>query len=210
MDIIQPMIEEAFTHALDSRPLVFWKRDYEELPRLRTISDNPQGEFYELAPPVSRNAFLGSAKKLYSAAHVEHLLIGLGSKRGSSTRIGRVAHVTGDARTVHIPPHLDEELMEHMRSAPNAEVVMVHNHPTPFIEGLFGYSLPPVASVQDRLLLYSYLARPAIAIRSLANRGTVRCYVIKNGLLREFRLPEFAPFVGLLLNLAEREGSPGP
>jgi hypothetical protein len=76
---------------------------------------------------------------------------------------------------------------------------MVHSHRTPFI----------VASLQYRLLLYSYLAKPAIAIRSLSEHRTVWCDVIKNGLVREFLLPKFTPFVGLLLNLAEEEGQVG-
>ena len=201
--------ERILADSLDPRPLKYRKADLKDLKVIESATNLPAGYFHELDRPVNQRAFLACVAKLYSNAHREHLIVGLGERAGQTTRVSRLSHVVGDRQSVSVPTWMENDLLAHARNSIPAEVVMIHNHPRTFAENILDFDDGPHSSLSDRVMLFTYLTHPTFALKALADKGAIRCFVAKNGLVQEFRLPKIFSLFGLLTKLADSSPNAG-
>jgi hypothetical protein len=131
---------------------------------------------------------LAGCTELTDGESLEHLIVGFGFRRGSSTSVVRAVHRVGDGGSVSFPPHLQTEIAAHVRSGHRNEVLVFHNHPLNLINTLCDNE--PWASPQDRAVAMSHVVDPTMLIKTLTNGGRIRFYIAENGYLREFVGPD--------------------
>ncbi|MEJ1966045.1 MAG: hypothetical protein WDO56_32640 [Gammaproteobacteria bacterium] len=138
-----------------------------------------------LTRELNRNAFLCGCLDFTEHERVEHLVVGLGRKAGSTTKVQNVLHAVGSTGAVALPESFKTAISQFVRSETRASVVMFHNHPPHPIRRLLDNV--PLASDADRRLM---LAFQLLSIR-LGRHDIFRFYIGENGFVREFHTPQF-------------------
>ena len=151
--------------------------------------------------PVNRNAFLCGCLDLTEDEPIEHLVVGLGRKHGSTTKVHRLAHTTGSAGQVAIPPWVALSIRVHMAADHSNEVVVFHNHPRNSLNVIFDNA--PIASTPDRNLFTRDVMNVVAVLRTLMGGGRLRYFLGENGFVREFRTPPIHK-IGAFLNWLSR------
>lgn len=182
-EILDPIISSCF----DPQPISFKAKDESGVAPVRAACRMPGGEIYRLKKLLNRNPFLCGCLDFTEDEGVEHLIIGLGRKHGTTTKIELIGHVVGAAGQVNFTEPLQQAVHKHIASDHRAEALIFHNHPQNAINVLTDNS--PFASSTDRNTLLGYYLKPLNAIKTLMNGGRVRCYLGENGFVREFCTP---------------------
>jgi hypothetical protein len=160
----------------------------DELPRVRkAILRARDGKLARFRDQVSRNAFLTACGDYADAKPEEHLIIGYGSRHGSTTKVESLHHVIGSAGSVHLPDTVAHAMWDYYRQHERHELLIFHNHPYNPLNFLFDNL--PLPSRQDRLFLEARAINPQQIVRALRGQGRARFYLGENGFVREFRLP---------------------
>lgn len=141
-----------------------------------------------LQRPLARNSFLCGCLDSTQGESIEHLLVGFGVRKGSTTWISELRHVTGNVGSVSVPNNLIAEVERHLHVGRANEVLIFHNHPHNPINTLFD-NLPLPSSQDRKLLLATRYLRPITAFKEALGGGTLRFYLGENGYVREFRTP---------------------
>ena len=163
-----------------------------ELPRVRAALARAEGgKLARLRVKVNRNAFLIGCLKYTERKPHEHLIIGLGSRFPSTTKIESIHLSVGDEKSVGIPVMIAHMMWQHLRLHPKHELLIFHNHPLSFLNLLVDNL--PLASRTDRR---SLLARTSGVEYPEGTPGDsrVRFYIGENGHVKEFRLPSLVNF----------------
>jgi len=180
----------------DPAPVQFTARDEQGVGPTRRACMATDDGISPLRRPLNRNAFLCGCLDFTEDELVEHLLVGFGTKRGSTTKVSEIAHVLGQAARVNFPPWLQSRLADWLSKDHEAEVVIFHNHPPNVLNAAVDNS--PLASSTDRRTLLGQYLQPLIALKGLTGGGRVRYYLGENGFVREFRTPDAVAFLAML------------
>jgi hypothetical protein len=194
-DILREVVGSALSSIFDPNPIAFRPPDEAGVRPVRAACRKPTGDCHKFGRPLNRNAFLCGCLDFTEREPIEHLIVGLGHKRASTSKIGSLIHAIGTEDSVSIPQFLGEAIREHLVTGFKAEVLIFHNHPPNLLNAIFDNS--PLPSAPDRRVLVSHLVQPLTAVKALLGGGRVRCYLAENGFVREFRTPE-------LLSLLEK------
>jgi len=183
--IISEFIEAVLSSLLDPNPVGFRASDERGVAPVRAAcrgrSETPQ----RLQRPLNRNAFLRGVLDVTEQEAIEHLVIGFGKRLRSTTRVETIAHGVGSARQVSIPAGLWNAMDQWLAGHARGEVVLAHSHPRNALNILLDNV--PLASGADR----------DAWLRALLQGKRIRCYLVENGFVREFRTP-------MLLRLLDR------
>lgn len=193
--VVREIIGSALSSVFDPNPIYFKPTDEIGVRPVKTGCERTAGRVYPFTRSLNRNAFLCGCLDYTEHEMIEHLIVGFGSRYGSTTKISAMAHVIGEKGRVSIPDTIRQGIKAHVESGNKEEVLVFHNHP----QNLLNIVLDnlPLPSSSDRNTLLAYLIQPLIGIKALLGGGRVRCYLGENGFVQEFRTPE-------LLSLLER------
>ena len=144
-----------FASAFDHEP-IRWKRADEAgvLPVKHQCQRWGAGP-HSFGAPLNRNAFLLGCLDLTQHESVEHLVVGLGSRRGSTTQVKAVLHWVGNTHSVGVPEGLRENLWNYVTGGRDHRVIVFHNHPRSVLDTVF--DALPIASVAERKGFAAYL-----------------------------------------------------
>lgn len=145
--------------------------------------------------PVNRNSFLGACLDATCEEPIEHLIVGYGRKYGNTTKIDLLHHVVGDNGSVFTTQKMSEAIRGQLTNVSKGEVVIFHNHPRWFLNGLLDNL--PIASSKDRITAAGLKFNWFQLIKNYLGNGDARFYLGENGYVREFRLPPFDQLVEL-------------
>ncbi|HVZ64196.1 MAG TPA: hypothetical protein VG838_06920 [Opitutaceae bacterium] len=151
------------------------------------------GALHRLRVPLNRNAYLVGCLDFTEHEPREHLIIGFGYRRGSTTRIDALLHLTGTETAVAISPAAHAAIGQFFHSDHRAEVLLFHNHPKNWLN--IAFDNDPLASAADRQTLAAYLLQPAHILKSITGGGRIRFYLGENGFVREFVTPSLLNLV---------------
>ena len=182
-EIVDPIISSCF----DPQPITFKAKDEAGVAVVRAACQMPGGKIYRLQTPLNRNPFLCGCLDFTEGENLEHLIIGLGRKHGTTTKIELIGHVVGAPGQVNFTESLRQAVHKYIASDHKSEALIFHNHPQNAINVLIDNS--PFASCTDRNTLLGYYVQPLIAIKTMMAGGRVRCYLGENGFVREFCTP---------------------
>lgn len=197
-EIVDPIISSCF----DPQPITFKAKDEAGVAVVRAACRMPDGKVYRLRTLLNRNAFLCGCLDFTEGENLEHLIVGLGRKHGTTTKIELIGHIVGAAGQVNFTEPMQQAVRKHIASDHRAEALIFHNHPQNAINVLIDNS--PFASSTDRNILLSYYVQPLIAIKTMMNGGRVRCYLGENGFVREFRTPNVLALLDRMQRTAGR------
>lgn len=189
----ESLLSSAISQAVDPAPIRLNDRDFARGRVLVTARRRETGERLQLRKAIPRNAFLAACLELTDGESREHLVVGFGVRRGSSTFLARVAHRLGDAGSVSFPPELQREIVGYVRAGHRNEVLVFHNHPLNSINAICDNE--PWASPQDRSVAINHLCDPTVLIKVMTNGGRTRFYLGENGYVREFIGPDVLTLV---------------
>jgi hypothetical protein len=187
-DLLRELIDTGIAAFFDRNPVNFTRRNEKGVVSVRQLMSLPAGQRHTLQYPLPRNSFLCGCLDATEREHREHLLVGFGSRRGSTTRIDGIRHESGDPYSVAVPMTLEEEIRRHLGTDSRKEVVVFHNHPPNWLNRLFDNTPLPSSADRAALLKMRYL-EPLTALRVFVGRGNVRFFLGENGYVREFRTP---------------------
>lgn len=179
--------------AFDPDPIAFRYQDEVGVRTVRTACQQPDATLHILKRPLNRNAFLVGCLDFTGFAELEHLIVGLGLKYGTTTRIVRILHSTGSASSVQVLPPIQNAIVRHLSSEHRAEAIVFHNHPKNPINSFFDN--PPLASDADRSVFIKNFLKPESLIKTLTGGGRLRCYIGENGYVREIRAPQLLDLI---------------
>lgn len=200
--VLRELLDAALSSALDPEPVRFRRTDERGVRPIRNVCRTSSDAPHPLRRPLTRNAFLCGCLDLTQSEPIEHLIVGLGQRHGNTTLVDTLAHVTGSAASVSMPPWLSSAIAHRLAEAHRSEAVIVHNHPRHILNVLLDNV--PLASGTDRETLTHTYLNPALWLKAASGGGRVRFYIAENGYVREFRTPRLLP---LLQQLARAETS---
>lgn len=184
----ESLLSSAISQIADPAPIRLTDRDFARGRHLVTACRRFAGQNSRLQTAIPRNAFLAACFELTAGESREHLLVGFGIRRRSSTLVELVAHRLGSASAVSFPPELQTEIATYVQSGHRNEVLVFHNHPSNPINTLCDNE--PWASPQDRRVAMKHAAAPAMLAKALTNGGRIRFYIGENGYVRQFIGPD--------------------
>jgi hypothetical protein len=182
-DLLGPIVSSLF----DPNPIDFKIEDEKGVIPVRRACSSAAAELAVLKHPINRNAFLCGCLDVADGEPVEHLIVGFGERRGSTTRVSGIAHAVGTATQVAIPVYLARRIDEWITRAHRTEVLIFHNHPRNDLNALLDNL--PLASHPDRSALLHYHLNPLLAVKGALGGSRVRFYVGENGFVRQFHTP---------------------
>lgn len=184
------IVSSIVSSLFDPSPIRFRDADERGVGPVRRACVSRQLEMQRLRRPLNRNAFLCGCLDYTEREAIEHLIVGLGNRHGSTTRVSAVVHVVGSEHRVGVPLGLQRQLDQWLNAGWDHEIIVFHNHPPNDVNVLFDNQ--PLASSPDRAILLSYYARPLVALKAFLDGGRIRFYLGENGFVREFRVPDVA------------------
>jgi len=187
-DKITREISSVFSSAFDPDPIVFKEADEVGVRPVRNACKKPNGMRHTLKKPLNRNAFLCGCLDFTEEEPIEHLIVGLGLKHGSSTKVCGILHSTGSEAAVSVPPEIQSVIETHLNSEHRTEVLVFHNHPANPVNTLIDNS--PIASDADRRIWASLFLKPSALIKALMGGGAIRFHIGENRFVAEFRTPQ--------------------
>lgn len=182
------LLSSAISQMVDPPPIRLSDRDFARGRAVVTACRRGANERLHLRTAIPRNAFLAACFELTDGESREHLLIGVGVRRGNSTFVTQVVRRLGDRGSVSFPPELQTEIANYVRSGHRNEVLVFHNHPSNPINAICDNE--PWASPQDRAVAMSHTFDPIALIKTMTDGGRTRFYVGENGYVREFIGPD--------------------
>lgn len=182
------LLSSAISQSLDPAPIRLTDRDAVRGRSLVKRCQQTRIESLQLRTPIPRNAFLAACLELTEREPREHLLVGFGTRRASSTFVERVVRHIGSAGNVAFPHELQEEIAGWVQSGHRHEVLVFHNHPANFINAICDNE--PWASTQDRSIAMRHACAPMMLLKRATNGGHIRFYLGENGYVREFVAPD--------------------
>jgi len=184
----------------------FYPKVKKELPSLMKHLRSGSGKPYKLPKTIVRNRFLYNCLRFTKDETIEHLIIGYGRMRSSTTDVEMVQHVIGDATSVTIPRIVQNNLETWYERDCRNEVVVFHNHPPGSFHSLI--SRVPVASTADRTVTLFEKLTPYYIIRSFFKGGGIRFFLSENRDVTEVTLPAVPQAIAILrsLNLLPEKG----
>jgi hypothetical protein len=171
------VFDAALSSLLDPHPIQFRAADESGVAAIRAVCRRDSGTRVNMRRPLNRNAFLCGVLDMTEREAVEYLFVGFGRRHGSTTRVEAVAHTSGSADRVLIPASLWKAVEDWLADGSRHEVLLVHNHPRNILNVLFDNM--PLASGTDR----------DTWLRAVLHGKTIRCFLVENGFVREFRTP---------------------
>lgn len=198
MGIFEELLDPVLASAFDPEPVRFRRDDERGVRPIRDAMRKANGAPVSVRP-LNRNALLCGCLDLTQGQPIEHLIVGFGRKHGSTTRVDRLAHTTGSAGQVAIPPWVALSIRAHMAADHANEVVVFHNHPRNPLNVVFDN--PPIASTPDRNLFTRDVLNVISVVRSMMGGGRVRYFLGENGFVREFRTPPMRTMTAFLSRL---------
>lgn len=199
--LVRTVIDHAAPLALDAEPIRWKSADEKGVRPVRRACRARSRVAHRLRTPLNRNAFLCGCLDYTEHEALEHLIVGLGYRHGSTTKVVSIAHVLGNKNSVAVPSWVLSAITDHLRTDARAEALLFHNHPKWWANDVLDNA--PLPSVQDRRALEAQLLKPEHLIRKLFGAGTLRFYLGENGFVREFRSP---PIESLLRWVGMLEG----
>lgn len=190
---LREMLGSAMSSVFDPPPISLKQTDEKGVAPVRSACQKIPEAIHDLTRELNRNQFLCGCLGFTERAPIEHLIVGLGSKYGSTTRIASLAHVVGTEANVSIPPSLRATIAAHVNSTHKAEALIFHNHPPNLLNAIFDNF--PLPSPTDRQTMLSHMLQPLLAVKAILGGGRVRCYLGENGFVREFRTPELLTLI---------------
>ena len=196
------LIEAVFLASVEPNPITFRPSDEQDLRRVKTAIKKaviPNGAAFR--DPVNRNSFLLACLDFTEHLPEEHLIVGYGRRCGSTTKVSRLHHISGEERRVSIPPYVRDAIRRHHYSRSDAEVIVFHNHPRNGTEPEWLYTVKallgdlPIASAGDREQLQHDALNPVAILRQLFAQGRVLFYLGESGFVKQFLLPRLLPFL---------------
>jgi hypothetical protein len=180
--------ESAILGCFEPGPVKFTREHEDDVPRVRAAMQRAvRGNLARFRFPVNRSGFLLGCLDYTETSVEEHLVVGYGYRRGSTTEIGTLHHVTGGGDSVAITPTVLHMMREHYGGDKANEVIVFHNHPINPLNLLFDNL--PLASRTDRLTLERLTFNRHQFLRSLLGDGRVFFYLAENGFVKQFGLP---------------------
>lgn len=146
----------------------------------------------KLSVDLNRNAFLCGCLDFTEHESIEHLIIGLGRKFRSTTKIQSLFHTTGSSRAVALPQSFKDIVGDFVMNDEGASILIFHNHPMNDIRRLLDNS--PLASDADRKAMFELRS---LSLR-LARRNALHFYLGENGFVRQFRIPQLIDVLNTL------------
>lgn len=184
--------ESAILGRVEPDPISSCNQD--ELPRIRkAILRARNGTLARFRDPVNRNAFLLGSLAYTDQRPEEHLLIGYGFRRGSTTKVESLHHVIGSTGTVRLPVAMAHTLWDYYQQDESNELLIFHNHPYSPLNFLLDN--PPLPSKTDRLFLEARALNPHQLARRFLGQGRMLFYLGENGFVKEFCLPSIIALV---------------
>lgn len=177
------LLDAGLSSLFDPQAVQFRAVDERGVLPVRRASQSAGDVLFHLRRPLNRNAFLCGCLDLVETEPVEHLISGFGRRFGSTTLVGAITHIVGSAGQVAILPETWAAIQGWLERTPLGEVVLVHNHPRNFLNVLFDNL--PLASGADR----------DTWLRAVLGGKKLRCYLVENGYVREFRTPNLLRFI---------------
>lgn len=188
---VQRLVGAGLHSLFDPNPIRFAPTHRSGTRPLQRMIGRSETLYEALPDPLIRNRFLYGCKIALDGEEVEHLIVGFGNKRASTTDITHVAHIVGQSGSVGIPPELQAMISVHLQAAARAEIVIVHNHPEWWANTVLNNR--PVASPEDRdTLVAQRYGNPRSLVRVLFRKGGVRLFLVENGKVREIRTPNWS------------------
>jgi len=185
---VRELIGTLVSKGFDPNPVAFKPSDETGTGPVRTGCLKPHGELHNFRRQVNRNAFLRGCLDFTDDAPVEHLIVGFGFKRGSTTIVDQMAHTVGTEGAVSIPDHIARAITAHVQQKHANEVLLYHNHPRNPINVVFDNT--PLPSGTDRRTLVSFHSDVTVLGKALMGGRRVRFYIGENGFVQEFRSPD--------------------
>lgn len=182
-----PVVRELWSvvsSLLDPESIAFRPIDEKGVGIVRLACESGEERIAWLPRELNRNAFLCGCLDFTEHESVEHLVVGLGTTFGSTTKVQAMLHAVGSARTVAFPESFKSAINQFARNETRASVVIFHNHPPLPLWRLLDNV--PLASDTDRRLMLAFQLFSA----HLGRRDIFRFYVGQNGFVREFRTPQ--------------------
>jgi hypothetical protein len=200
--LLAEIAESAVLSLLEPAPLRFAPVHERDVRRIRAaIKRGADGTLARLRP-TNRNAFLLGCLDLTEHEPKEHLIVGFGSRYGTTTKIDGASSISGRTDSVALPTALAHAMWDRYGQHEDSELVVFHNHPYNPINFLFDNT--PLPSRADRFFAGARgLSWPQIA-RMMLNQGRVLFYLGENGFVKPFCLPSL---VTLLAQLDSKEGA---
>ncbi len=192
----ESVLSAAISQVLDPAPIRLTNGDSFCGRALLTAFRKDSTATLRLRTAIPRNAFLAACFDLTDHESREHLLVGFGVRRGSSTMVTRIVRCLGGSHSVSFPLELQREVAAFVRASHRNEALVFHNHPLNPLNTIFDNE--PWASSQDRMVAMKHTAEPTMLVKTFTNGGRTRFYVAENGYVREFVGPDL---LTLLKNL---------
>lgn len=194
-DVIRELVGSLLSKTFDPQPITFRPNDDAGVGPVCNGCKKPDGTLHTFRTALNRNAFLSGCAECTHLAQVEHLIVGFGFRRGSTTVVDRMTHAIGTRESVTIPTHVASAIVSHVQQEYANEVLIFHSHPRNPMNVVFDNT--PLASGPDRHALVSFHRDLTTLGKAVFGGGRVRFYIGENGFVQEFRTPD-------LLSLADR------
>jgi hypothetical protein len=199
-DLARQLFHAAAASAFDPAPVVLGKQHRKGAVPVRRLLQHAPGRMLDLSMPLNRNSFLFGCFDATADEGIEHLIIGFGHLRGSTTEIVAMRHEIGETHRVAVPTELLDDINAHILGRARNEVIVFHNHPPNPLHVIFDNE--PLASMADRaLLLRARYLQPIVAFKTLLRHGNLRFYIGENGYVREFTAPVLTEILALATSL---------
>jgi hypothetical protein len=191
-------IKTGLPSLFDPNPVTFTERHESGVAPLKRLLSKPTFQIQKLPRKLIRNAFLCGCLDYTEQQLVEHLIIGYGQKRLSTTDISHVQHFTGNENSVILPPMVFNSADIHCLRTKNSEVIVFHSHPRSWFN--FVADNAPLPSTADRDTMLMAKLRPFQLIRSIFGTGGIRFFVGENGYVREIKMPNLITILNIFSN----------
>ncbi|HEX9391329.1 MAG TPA: hypothetical protein VF928_08470 [Usitatibacteraceae bacterium] len=202
MNLENLLLDAIFPSMLDPNPVVFRGQDECGVGPVRTACKKPQDAVHTFRRALNRNAFLCGCLDFTEEESIEHLIIGLGFRYGSTTKVVEAMHTSGNSNSVAPTPEMQAKIQQHLKQDHDTEVIVFHNHPKNWANSMFD-SLP-TASGQDRRVMLQHMLQPLALLRTITSGGRVLFYLGENHFVREFRTPAIRDLLGIAVRLSIR------
>lgn len=189
--LVQEILNSFINSIFDPNPVHFTYQHEKASRRMLKKLREPPDRVYELKPILNRNAFLCGCLDFTQDASIEYMIIGLGRKHQSTTKVQYLHFVSGSPNSVSFSPSGQQIIETHLKADFKNEILIFHNHPANWLN--IAFDNLPIASSPDRkaLLQIAYL-KPLNAIKLLLKGGRIRFYLGENGFVREFLTPNLS------------------
>lgn len=168
----------------------------------RIIRRLPESTEVRFATPKGRWDFLEAARRYLSPLGHEELLVAFGSQGGrdrrARSRLVSTWRSSGSERRVELSADLLATL-ETIAKTPNAEAILVHNHPPYWLRHLAANAglWRPTASSADRDASFEFELKSLATWARSGSGGRLRWYLVDEDDIAEFRFPSVDRIVSL-------------